>query len=130
MSSILPPLPPKAEGIVQDARKKVTSIPPRLRFVIGLGLVLALCYYFSNSSSDVGLRPKSKSRHSYVPGLGGKWNNFDSIIALCVLSPSLKGAGGEVLIRVLSGDSWSATQFYSGGVQPNAENPFGNPELP
>ena len=79
MSSLLPK---SAEGLVQDAKQGASKVPPRIRFVLGLCLGTLLFYHFFYTAPLQGERPKK--RPAYIPGPGGRWDQFDSIIALYV----------------------------------------------
>ncbi|PGH13932.1 hypothetical protein AJ79_03347 [Helicocarpus griseus UAMH5409] len=54
-----------------------------------------------------------------------------SILALgVILAPQAQAAWGDIRHLFTFGDSYSATGFDPKGVQPNPENPLGNPKFP
>lgn len=75
-------LPFTQERFVHGARSKLSGVPSRIRYVVGLLVFAGIFFFLFDTPTDAPRRPV---HHGYVAGPGGNWSDFESIFSLYVL---------------------------------------------
>lgn len=70
------------ERLVRDIKHGLAGIPTRIRFLLSLlAAAGTIVWLFDGSPTTVAVATKT-AQHSYRPGPGGDWRNFENIFAL------------------------------------------------